>query len=84
MDKELQYFKNLTLRKLEPESKKVQEPLFSKQYLEWVGQSKLPPLTNNQHRFAELLLKEENAKIIGQIGSFDEIFASIRNWIKNK
>jgi len=56
---------------------------FSKKYLKWVKQAHLPPLTNTQHKFAEWLLKEENAKVISQIGGLDEIFISVRRFLKN-
>ena len=60
------------------------QPVFTEEYLSWIKQADLPPLTNTQHSFAEWLLLEENAKIISQIGSLDEIFTSIRKYLKNK
>lgn len=57
--------------------------VFSQDYLEWVRQANLPPLTNTQHKFAELLLLEENAKVISQIGDLDTIFSSVRRYVKN-
>jgi hypothetical protein len=57
--------------------------VFSQDYLEWVKQANLPPLTNTQHKFAEWLLQEDNRKVISQIGGFDEIFISVRKWVKN-
>lgn len=51
-------------------------------YLEWVKDANLPPLTRTQKEFAEWLLKEENAKVISQIGGLDEIFISVRNFLK--
>lgn len=57
--------------------------VFSQDYLEWVNQANLPPLTNTQHKFAEWLLFEDNAKIIAQIGDLDTIFISVRKWLKN-
>jgi hypothetical protein len=57
--------------------------VFSQDYLEWVKQANLPPLTNTQHKFAEWLLLEENAKVISQIGDLDTIFSSVRRWVKN-
>ena len=58
--------------------------LFSNEYKAWVKQSGLPPLTNTQHTFAEWCLKPEIAKIISQIGNIDEIFYSIKKWLKRK
>ena len=57
--------------------------VFSQDYLEWVKQANLPPLTNTQHKFAEWLLQEDNRKVISQIGGLDEIFISVREWVKN-
>lgn len=57
--------------------------VFSQDYLEWVKQANLPPLTNTQHKFAEWLLQEDNRKVISQIGGLDEIFISVRKWVKN-
>ena len=56
--------------------------VYSPKYLEWVEQAGLPPLTNTQHRFAEWLLLEDNAKFVGQVGDLNEIFISIRSFIK--
>jgi hypothetical protein len=56
---------------------------YSEEYLKWVQQAKLPPLTNTERRFAEWLLKEENAKVIGQVGGLNDIFLSVRNYIKS-
>lgn len=54
---------------------------FSAEYLEWVKQAELPPLTNTQHYFAEWLLK--NKDIISQIGDLEIIFTKVRKWLKN-
>lgn len=58
--------------------------VFSQDYLDWVKQVNLPPLTNTQHKFAEWLLLEENAKVISQIGDLDTIFLSVRRFVKNR
>lgn len=58
--------------------------LFSQDYLDWVHQANLPPLTSLQHRFAEWLLEPENIKMINQIGNLDVIFLSIKKWLKMK
>jgi predicted TPR repeat methyltransferase len=57
--------------------------IISKEYLEWVKQSKLSQLTNTQHNFAEWLLEEKNAKMLMKIGNLDEIFISVRKHLKN-
>ena len=57
--------------------------LFSQDYLKWVKQANLNPLTNTQYKFAEWLLLEENAKVISQIGDLDIIFISVRRYLKN-
>lgn len=64
--------------------KQQKTPTFSKDYLEWVKQSGLPHLTNNQHRFAEWLLHHDNREVMSQIGNMDDVFTSIRKWIKNE
>jgi len=51
-------------------------------YIEWVKQANLPPLTNTQYKFAQWLLQEENRKVISQIGNLDDIFISVRSWVK--
>lgn len=52
--------------------------IFSPEYLDWVKQADLPPLTNSQHKFAEYLLKEK------YLGNITDVFLSIRKWqIKN-
>lgn len=65
-------------------SKGIAKPMFSEAYLKWVKQANLPPLTNTQHRFAEWLLQEDNAKVISQIGDLDTIFLSVRRFVKNR
>jgi hypothetical protein len=57
--------------------------IFSEDYLKWVKQANLPPLTNTQHKFAEWLLEEGNSKVIAQIGDLDSVFTSVRRWVKN-
>lgn len=64
-------------------SKVLLPAVFSQDYLEWVKQANLPPLTKTQHEFAEWLLLEDNAKVIAQIGDLDTIFISVRRYIKN-
>ena len=66
-----------------PDAKRMLPAVFSQDYLEWVRQANLPPLTNTQHKFAEWLLLEENAKVISQISDLDTIFCSVRKWVKN-
>lgn len=56
---------------------------FTAEYLKWVKEANLPPLTNTQHRFAEWLLIKENTKAITQLGDLDTIFVSVRKWAKN-
>lgn len=54
---------------------------FSAEYLDFIKQAELPPLTNTQHYFAEWLIK--NAEIITQIGDLEIIFVKVRRWLKN-
>lgn len=56
--------------------------IYSKEYIKWVQQSKMKPLTNTQHKFAEWLLSEDNAKVISQIGDLNDIFISVRKFLK--
>jgi len=65
------------------DAKRVLPAVFSQDYLEWVKQANLHSLTNTQHKFAEWLLQEDNRKVISQIGGLDEIFISVRKWVKN-
>ena len=61
----------------------MEDKLISDEYLEWVKQTNLPPLTNTQHIFAEWLLEEDNAKMISKIGNLNDIFISVREHLKN-
>ncbi len=54
------------------------------EYLKWVKQANLPPLTNTEARFAEWLLLKENSDKFGIIGDLDKIFTSVRRYVKNK
>ena len=56
--------------------------MISPEFLKFIENAKLPPLTNTQHRFAEWLLLEENRKIIGQLGNLDDIFVAVRKYVK--
>jgi len=56
----------------------------TEEYLKWVKQANLEPLTGNQYDFAEWLLKPENSKEIIRIGDMETIFKSIRNYLKWK
>lgn len=54
----------------------------AKDYLEWVNQSGLPPLTNTEHHFANWLIDSQDE--IGKIGDLETIFSSVRKWVKSK
>ena len=54
---------------------------FSAEYLAFIKQAELPPLTNTQHYFAEWLIKNEDR--ITQIGDLEIIFIKVRRWLKN-
>lgn len=54
---------------------------FNKEYLDWCMNSGLKPFTNNQSKFAKLLLY--NRKII-QVGMFDGTFYSVMKYLRNK
>jgi len=56
--------------------------VFSNDYLKWVKQANLPPLTNTQHKFAEWLFSCDISKRISQIGDMESIFISVRKWLK--
>lgn len=56
--------------------------IMTSDYLDWVRQAKLPPLTGTQAEFAEWLLKEDNAKVISQIGDLGVVFESVRWYLK--
>lgn len=57
---------------------------YSEEYLKWVKQANLPPLTNTQYRFAEWLLKEEQQEQMSKIGDLESIFKSIRKYVKQQ
>ena len=54
--------------------------MISKEYLEWVKQSGLDPLTNTEHKFAEFLLA--NQKELKKVGDLDKIYNSVRKYLK--
>jgi hypothetical protein len=56
--------------------------VFSEEYLEWVKQCNLLPLTNTQHEFAEFLLLKENRKMMSSFADLDSIFCAIRKYLK--
>jgi len=58
--------------------------VYLEQYLEWVQQANIPPITSLQHRFAEWLLQPENLNVISQLGELDKVFNSVRKYIKSK
>lgn len=64
-------------------TKPMQAGHYSEEYLKWVQQAKLPALTNTQHRFAEWLLQEDNAKVLSQVGNLESIFESIRHYVRD-
>lgn len=55
--------------------------MFSKQYLKLVKDVEVKNLTNSQHRFVEFLLN--NHEIVGQIGTYQQLFEDTRQWIKD-
>lgn len=61
-----------------------QSDIHSKEYLKWVEQSGMAPLTSMQHKFAEWLLLEDNAKMIRKVGDLEIVFKSIRKYLKSK
>lgn len=54
--------------------------IYSNDYTKWVQQANLPPLTGNQHEFAEWLLK--HAKELRVIGDMNSIFQSVQKYVK--
>lgn len=54
----------------------------SEDYIKWVHQSGLPPLTGTQHEFAEWLLQPEQAKVLRHVGDLNPIFESVRRFVK--
>lgn len=56
---------------------------YSEEYLKWVKDADLPELTNTQHKFAEWLLSKEISKRINVIGSLDDVFKSVRKYLRD-
>lgn len=52
------------------------------EYLKWVRQANLPPLTNSQARMAEFLLSDP--EVVGKVGDLETIFKSIQKYLKNE
>lgn len=50
-------------------------------YLEWVKQAELPPMTRTQFVFAQWLFT--NREHINKIGNLDTIFTSVRQYVKS-
>ena len=55
-------------------------------YQKWVNDSatrkKIPPMTNTQSRFAKFLFEEASAKHLSSIGHLDDVYLSIRRFLK--
>jgi 5-methylcytosine-specific restriction endonuclease McrA len=58
----------------------LEEP--SSHYQDWLLQSTRGPMTNAQVEFAKYLFKEESLKHLRTTGSFENIFRSIRDYVK--
>lgn len=54
---------------------------FTIDYLKWSSKKECINMTNNQSKFAKLLLYNRN---LMQIGNFDKIYESIKNFVKNE
>ena len=56
------------------------------EYKKWLNDSKtrkdIPPMTNTQSRFAKFLFEEESANHLQKIGHLDDIYLSIRKYLK--
>jgi hypothetical protein len=56
-------------------------------WVDWTRLSEstiIPPMTRTQLQFAKFLLQEEQAKQLSMIGGLDEIFYSVRRYVKSK
>ena len=60
----------------------LKKDTISKDFISFINQANLPPLTNTQHEFAEWLLLSDNQKMINKIGDLDSIFIAVRKYIK--
>jgi len=56
--------------------------MFSEEYLNWVKKENIKDLTRNQSKMAEFLLSEEGVKHLKMIGSFDNVFSSVRKYVR--
>lgn len=60
----------------------LKKDTISKDFISFINQANLPPLTNNQLGFAEWLLLPDNQKMISKIGDLDSIFIVVRKYVK--
>lgn len=52
-------------------------------YTEWVQKTNQKDLTKTQGAFAKWLLKEEQKQKLLQVGNLDDIFISVRRFLKS-
>ena len=56
--------------------------MYTEEYLKWVKETQQKDLTGNQAMFAQWLL--DNKSIVNTMGNMEDVFLSIRNYLKNK
>jgi len=51
-------------------------------YEKWLKDknTKIPPMTNTQSRFAKFLFEEASAKHLSSIGNLDDVYLSVRRF----
>lgn len=55
---------------------------FTKDFLKWKEDTGVQELTTSQHYFVEWLL--ENSEFVGQLVATEELYGSVRTWIKEQ
>ena len=62
----------------------AQNGQYTKEFLEFAKATDLPPMTNTQAKFAEWLLRPENAAQLEKIGDLESVFKAVRRYIKTR
>lgn len=52
------------------------------EYYNWLKQSNVPPMTNTQHQFAQVLFEKDMFDLLQKFGDLDIIYNSVRKHLK--
>ncbi len=52
------------------------------EFNEWLKQANVPPMTNTQHQFAQMLFEKDMFDLLQKFGDLDIVYNSIRKHLK--